>query len=142
MGVLNGRLSLLVIFKLSIRFSLKCVKVGFLTVSRIAGRGQSHRAYLAYEIAAEALKKRDDEQAARETLTTVIAAASKADNTNERARTLLGVAHLFAKFDSASAFATMAEAIKTINRISEPGSHNDQNSPAYRGTDIRLLLRV
>lgn len=79
-----------------------------------------HRAYLFYEIAAEALRGRDDRALARETLDAVAAAALKAENTNEKARTLLGVVYLYTKFDRISAFEKMSYAVKTINKIAEP----------------------
>ncbi|MEN3331734.1 MAG: hypothetical protein V7641_1099 [Blastocatellia bacterium] len=78
------------------------------------------RAYLAYEIASASLKEMQDRTRAREILDEVVKQALKAANSNEKARTLLGVAHLYAKFDSLRAFEVMREAIKTINQISEP----------------------
>ena len=79
-----------------------------------------HRAYLFYEIAVEALKRGDDRSQARETLDAVAANALKADPTNERARTMLGISHLYARFDQIRAFEIMSEAVKTINKIEEP----------------------
>ncbi|GEM_PF-397624 len=75
------------------------------------------RAYLTYEIAAASLKKTGNGGRAGEVLSEVAQLAYKSDNTGEKARTLLGVVHLFAKFDRLRAFEVMAEAVKTINRI-------------------------
>jgi hypothetical protein len=78
------------------------------------------RAYLAYEIASASLKEMQDRTRAREILDDVVKQALKAANSNEKARALLGVAHLCAKFDSLRAFEVMREAVKTINQINEP----------------------
>jgi len=79
-----------------------------------------HRAYLSYEIAEESLRRLDDTVRAREALDGVAASAAKAPDTNEKARTLLGVAHLYSKFDHLRAFEVMADAVKTINKVAEP----------------------
>ena len=78
------------------------------------------RAYLTYEIASAALKELRDRNRAREVLDEVEKLALKAVSSNERARTLLGVAHLYSKFDSLRAFEVIREAVKTINQLSEP----------------------
>jgi len=75
------------------------------------------RAYLSYEIATESLKRVKDVAQAREVLDAVVAAALKTDNSNEKARTLLGAAHLYSGIDPLRAFEVMADAVKTINRI-------------------------
>lgn len=78
------------------------------------------RAYLSYEIAAEALTRLDDKVRARETLDAVAALAHRADETNEKARALLGLAHLYGKFDPLRAFEVMNDAIKTVNKLTKP----------------------
>ncbi|MEK6300284.1 MAG: hypothetical protein AABO41_06150 [Acidobacteriota bacterium] len=78
------------------------------------------RAYLAYEIAAESLRSFDDKAEAREALDTVAALALKADNTSEKARTLLGISNLYSKIDHVRASEIMADAVKAINRITSP----------------------
>jgi hypothetical protein len=78
------------------------------------------RAYLAYEMAAAALKKEEEKQRAKEILEEVLDLAYKAPATNEKARTLLGVAFLYAKLDKIRAFEVMAEAVKTINNLANP----------------------
>jgi hypothetical protein len=101
----------------------KAIKDGSIDdATRLAGKvGQVDlRAYLSYEVAAASLKDLQDRSRAREILDDAQKIASKAPNTNEKARALLGIAHLYAKFDSIRAFEVMSEAVKTINRISEP----------------------
>jgi hypothetical protein len=93
-----------------------------------------HRAYLSYEIAAQSLKKLEDKVRAREVLDHVVSAASKAPNTNEKARTLLGIAHLYAGFDSIRAFEVMAEAVKTINYIENPDFSHSTITQRIEGT--------
>jgi hypothetical protein len=78
------------------------------------------RAYLAYEMAAAALKKEEEKQRAKEILEDVLDLAYKAPVTNEKARTLLGVAFLYAKLDKIRAFEVMAEAVKAINNLTNP----------------------
>jgi hypothetical protein len=78
------------------------------------------RAYLAYEMAAAALKKEEEKLRAKEILEDVLEFAYKAPSTNEKARTLLGVVHLYAKLDKIRAFDVMSEAVKTINKIDNP----------------------
>ncbi len=78
------------------------------------------RAYLAYEIAAAALKKENEKPRARDTLDEVLLLAYKAPHTNEKARTLLGVVFLYAKIEPLRAFEVMTEAVKTINNLDNP----------------------
>ncbi|MEW6213408.1 MAG: hypothetical protein AB1631_34250 [Acidobacteriota bacterium] len=78
------------------------------------------RAYLSYEIAAQSLKQFDDRQRAAEILSEVARAASKAPNTNEKARALLGVVHLYSKFDSLRSLELLRDAVHTINQIEKP----------------------
>lgn len=57
----------------------------------------------------------------------------KAPNTIEKARTLLGVAYLFAKLDTLRASEVMSEAIKTINRLDHPDFTNSSIMRAIEG---------
>jgi hypothetical protein len=50
----------------------------------------------------------------------VVKTALKAPNTNEKARTLLGLTSSYAKFDRTRAFEILGEAINVINKIDEP----------------------
>ncbi|MBA2503582.1 MAG: hypothetical protein H0V27_11940 [Pyrinomonadaceae bacterium] len=78
------------------------------------------RAQLNLEIASALLKAIDDKVRARETLDAVAALALKAQNSTDKARTLLGVAHLYTKFDQVRAVEVMTEAVKTTNALTEP----------------------
>jgi hypothetical protein len=78
------------------------------------------RAILYFEIAREAIKKLEDKRRAHELLDEVATAAGKAPNTPVKARTLLGITHLYAAFDALRAAEVMADAVKTINTLDEP----------------------
>ena len=78
------------------------------------------RAILYFEIAGEAIKKLEDKRRAHELLDEVATAAGKAPNTPVKARTLLGITHLFAAFDALRASEVMADAVKTINTLDDP----------------------
>jgi hypothetical protein len=79
-----------------------------------------HRAILYFEIAREGIKKLEDKKRARELLDEVATAAAKAPNTPVKARTLLGITHLYAAFDALRASEVMADAVKTINTLDDP----------------------
>jgi hypothetical protein len=78
------------------------------------------RALLFLDIADRGLKQAGDSVRAAELLGAVVAAAQKAPETDAKARALLGVAHLYTKFDQLRALEVMGEAVKTINRLREP----------------------
>jgi hypothetical protein len=78
------------------------------------------RAILYFEIAREAIKKLEDKRRAHELLDEVATAAGKAPNTPVKARTLLGITHLYAAFDALRAAEVMADAVKTINTLDNP----------------------
>ena len=79
-----------------------------------------HRAILYFEIAREGTKKLEDKKRARELLDEVATAAGKAPNTDVKARTLLGITHLYAAFDALRAAEVMSDAVKTINTLDDP----------------------
>jgi hypothetical protein len=81
------------------------------------------RAYLLYEAAAGTLKNQDRVRA-REMLSEVSAAAYSAPNTDEKVRTLIGIAHLYSSFDRIDAQVAIMEAVKTINRLTKPNLGN------------------
>lgn len=78
------------------------------------------RAYLFFEIANAAEKKFADQARFREALDEAAKVALSAPNTDRRARSLLGVAHLYSKLDQFRAVEVMGEAVKTINRLDNP----------------------
>jgi hypothetical protein len=57
----------------------------------------------------------------------------KAPNTIEKARTLLGVAYLFAKLDPLRASEVMSEAIKTTNKLDHPDFTQSSITRAIEG---------
>ncbi len=79
-----------------------------------------HRAYLAFLLASESTKKIKDSALVLQVLEDVVKTALKAPNTNEKARTLLGLTSSYAKFDRTRAFEILGEAINVINKIDEP----------------------
>jgi hypothetical protein len=92
-----------------------------------------HRAYLLFENASAIIKRLSDKSRARELLEEVAAAALKAPNTIEKARTLLGVAYLFARLDQLRASQVMSEAIRTINRLDHPDFTHSTITRAIEG---------
>lgn len=78
------------------------------------------RGFLYFRIAEESLKQNPDQTQAREILEEVVEAAAKAPVTLVSARTQLGVAYLYSKFDPERAIAVLGNAIKTINRLESP----------------------
>jgi hypothetical protein len=78
------------------------------------------RALLLLNIASEGLKRSDDRQRAEELLTVVLDAARTAPDSEAKARALLGVAHLYARFDYLRGLAVMGEAVSAVNRLNEP----------------------
>jgi hypothetical protein len=84
-----------------------------------------YRALLSFEIAEAALKRRDDRARADELLDSVAADALKAKDTPEKARALLGVAHLYANFDVPRAAQVLRGAVKVINTLPDPDFSSD-----------------
>jgi hypothetical protein len=85
---------------------------------RVAALDES--ALLSLEIAAEGLKRFADKQRADEILARVYGVARVAPDTEAKARALLGVAHLYAKFDYVRGAEVLGEAVKTVNLLAEP----------------------
>lgn len=78
------------------------------------------RALLILNIASRGLKRSDDKQRAEELLTAVLDAARKSPDSVSKARALLGVAHLYARFDYLRGLGAMGEAVAAVNKLSEP----------------------
>lgn len=85
------------------------------------------RAYLLFEIARAALDQKD-RQRAIELLDEAAKKAADADNTRDKLRALLGIAHLYASFDPSRAFEVMTDAIHAANKV-----------PSYGPDDARLI---
>lgn len=79
-----------------------------------------YRALLSFEIAGASLKKLDDRARAAELLDAVTSDAEKAPDTPAKARVLLGVAHLYADFDSTRAAQVLRAAVKVVNLLPDP----------------------
>jgi hypothetical protein len=79
-----------------------------------------YRALLSFEIAGAALKKLNDRARAAELLDAVAADAEKAPDTPAKGRVLLGVAHLYADFDSTRAAQVLRAAVKVVNLLPDP----------------------
>jgi len=108
---------------LNFKFAQKATREGRLgEAAQFASKVEQleERAYLSVQIAAEGLKRYKDRQRAAEILNDAATIALKADNTNEKARALLGVTHVFASFDPQRAFEVLDDAIKTINHLTNP----------------------
>jgi hypothetical protein len=78
------------------------------------------RSALYFEIGRESIKRLSDKARARELLDEVAAAAAKAPDTIVKARTQLGVAHLFAEIDPVRALEVVSDAVKTVNALERP----------------------
>ncbi|HZS43872.1 MAG TPA: hypothetical protein VFC63_02110 [Blastocatellia bacterium] len=76
-----------------------------------------YRSNLLYDIAEASLKQNGDKARASEILNSAEADALKAPDTIEKARTLLGIAHLFTRFDQIRSMEVLSDAIKTINQV-------------------------
>ena len=78
------------------------------------------RALLVVTIAEAVLQKTNARQRARESLDAAQRVAEKAEDTNERAKALLGLAGLYLSFDQQSALTALRAALKTINQLAVP----------------------
>lgn len=78
------------------------------------------RALLLLNIASQGLKRSDDKQRAEELLTAVLDAARKSPDSVSKARSLLGVAHLYARFDYLRGLSAMGEAVAAVNKLNDP----------------------
>ena len=82
------------------------------------------RAYLFARIAEKSLDESEDQTQAREMLNEIADAAAKAPKTIVSARTLLALAHLYAKIDVNRGIQELGNAVKTINAIESPDFSN------------------
>jgi hypothetical protein len=105
------------------RWAQQSVKDGRLDeAARLAQKVEEldYRALLSFEIAGAALKRLDDRARAAQLLDSVAADALKAPDTPEKARALLGVAHLYTDFDPTRAAQVLRAAVKVINLLPGP----------------------
>ncbi|HYL97881.1 MAG TPA: hypothetical protein VEZ90_02920, partial [Blastocatellia bacterium] len=125
--------------------ALKAVREDeFDDASRYAGklRALDQRAYVSFEIAAAALGKTSDRARATEILESVVVSASKAPDTAEKARALLGVASLFYGFDHVRALESINDAVKTINKLSNPNLTETSVNHAIEGARFSYYSTV
>lgn len=96
-----------------------------------------HRAYLSMELASKALEKQfDDKTRALELLDNVAKMTRETDVKVEKARTLLGTAHLYTKVDYGRSQELFGAAVETINKLGSP----DLTSPTlFRRLRARRL---
>lgn len=94
-----------------------------------------YRALLSFEIAGAALKKTNDRARAAELLDAVASDAEKAPDTPAKARALLGVAHLYADFDSTRAAQVLRAAVKVVNLLPDP-DFSSENIGREVGNDV------
>ena len=94
----------------------------FAAARRFAERIESFegRALLLLNVASEGLKRSDDKQQAEELLTAVVAAARRAPDAVAKARALLGVAHMYARFDYLRGLGVLGEAVGVVNKLTDP----------------------
>jgi len=92
------------------------------TASKVTELDQ--RAYLFARIAEKSLDESEDQTQAREMLNEIADAAAKAPKTIVSARTLLALAHLYAKIDVNRGIQELGNAVKTINAIESPDFSN------------------
>lgn len=84
-----------------------------------------YRALLSFQVADAALKRLDDRARATDLLEAVAADALKAPDTPAKARALLGVAHLYSKFDAPRAAEVLRAAVKVVNLLPDPDFSSD-----------------
>lgn len=96
-----------------------------------------HRAYLSMELVSKALEKQfDDKTRALELLDNVAKMTRETDVKVEKARTLLGTAHLYTKVDYGRSQEVFGDAVETINKLGSP----DLTSPTlFRRLRARRL---
>jgi hypothetical protein len=82
------------------------------------------RAYLFARIAEKSIEESQDQTQAREMLNEIADAAAKAPKTIVSARSLLALAHLYAKIDVNRGIQELGNAVKTINAIESPDFAN------------------
>ncbi|HEV7890395.1 MAG TPA: hypothetical protein VGP08_07140 [Pyrinomonadaceae bacterium] len=100
-----------------------------------------YRALLSFEIAGAALKKMNDRARAVELLEAVASEAQKAPDTPSKARSLLGVAHLYAGFDSTRASQVLRAAVKVVNLLPDP-DFSSENIGRELGNDVFTMYAM
>lgn len=99
------------------------------------------RAFLGFQLAEAALTKLNDRQRATEFLDAAQRLADKADNSNEKAKALLGLAELYRRIDRQTALSVLRAAIKTLNQIKEPDVQSGKLLKSVKGQDFQAFMQ-
>lgn len=83
------------------------------------------RAYLYCMVVTQMRRRIKDDPQVLEVLDTVLASALKANDTEVKARSLLGLAHQYANIDPNRSISTLGEAVKSMNKIASPDFSRD-----------------
>ncbi len=95
------------------------------------------RACLSFYIADAALAKNNDRQRATEILESAWRVAEKADVTNEKAKALLGIAHLYLKVERGQALTALRAAVKVINQLENADVSSGRFVKVIKGTGFQ-----
>jgi hypothetical protein len=98
------------------------------------------RAMLFLDIAEEGLKRGGDSVRARDLLDAVVAAAERAPETLAKARALVGVAYLYARFDYLRGLDALGEAVKTINKLKDPELNATEYEQKIQGKNMTYFM--
>jgi hypothetical protein len=98
------------------------------------------RAMLFLNIAEEGLKRGGDRVRARDLLDAVVAAAQRAPETLAKARALVGVAYLYARFDYLRGLDALSEAVKTINKLKDPELNATEYVQKIQGKNVTYYM--
>ncbi|MDQ3134953.1 MAG: hypothetical protein M3Q76_09130 [Acidobacteriota bacterium] len=93
------------------------------------------RSQLAIIYALRVLNVLSDQGRARESLDAAKQVAAKAPDSNEKARALLGIAWVYAKFDTPRALEVLGESVRATNHVTEPRL-NDSFRPNIVGRNV------
>jgi len=83
------------------------------------------RTYLYSQIAIESIKQLKSDVEIREMLEDVVSSATKAPDTQIKARALLGIAYLYSQVDANRGVIVLGDAVRSINKIEAPDFSRD-----------------
>ncbi len=92
-----------------------------------------NRAVLYFDVAEAKMKEPMTKLESLETLLEVYQTANKAPDTIEKAQVLLGLAFMYEKVDRSNAFNSLADAIKTANKLENPNLFSNFISQQIKG---------
>jgi hypothetical protein len=98
------------------------------------------RACLSFQIADAALVKHNDRQRVTELLEAAWRIAEKAEITNEKAKALLGIAHLYLKVDRGQALTALRAAVKVINQLENADVSHGNFLKVIKGAGFQLFF--